>query len=130
MKKEKYSKGDLICRENTPGETMYVILSGKVRIFMTIDAEKIELNILGSGDFCGEMCLLLKGVRTASMEALEDTEVLILNKESLLKKIQKDRQFALRMITTMAKRLKDAQGVISGLEGAKRSLEIMYGYKL
>ncbi|MCK5569156.1 MAG: hypothetical protein KAJ15_05525, partial [Spirochaetes bacterium] len=68
--------------------------------------------------------------RTASMEALEDTEVQILNKESLLKKIQEDRQFALRMITTMAKRLKDAHGVISRLEGAKKSLEIMYGYKL
>lgn len=129
MEKRKFFKGELICQEGTPGLTMYIILSGKVRIYKMMNMEKIELAILGSGDFCGEMSLLLEGTRTASMEAITDTEVLILNRESLLKKIQQDPTFTLHMIRTMAARMMAADEIISQIEGEKKSLEIMYGTK-
>ena len=127
MEKKKFSKGEFICRENTPGSDMYVILKGKVGVYKTIDSEKIALGVLKPGDFCGEMCLLLNCDRTASLVVLEDTEALILHKEGLLKKIQEDPRFAFNMIYRLAKRLKDAQGVISRIEGEKKSLEIMFG---
>jgi len=129
MEKMKFKAGELICREGSPGSEMYVILSGKVRIFKIINEEKIELALMGSGDFCGEIALLLGSQRTASMEAVEDTEMLILKKEGLLKKIKSDPRFALQMIMIMAKRLGEADNVISKIEGARRSLEIMYSMK-
>ena len=127
MEKRKFSRGSLICQEGTPGSSLYIILSGRVRIFKMMNAEKIELSILGKGDFCGEMSLLLEGTRTASMEAMTDTEVLILSKESLLSKIQQDPGFALNMVRTMAGRMAAAHEVITRIEGEKKSLEIMYG---
>ncbi|MHC4103499.1 MAG: Crp/Fnr family transcriptional regulator [Planctomycetota bacterium] len=127
MEKKKFSKGDFICRENSPGADMYVIQSGKVGVYKTINGEKIALGVLNPGDFCGEMSLLLKSNRTASLVVLEDTEVLVLHKEAFLRKIQEDPRFAFYMITKMAKRLKGAQGVISKIEGEKRSVEIMFG---
>ena len=127
MEKKKFLKGDFICRENSPGAEMFVILSGKVGVYKTINCEKIALNVLKPGDFCGEMSLLLNSDRTASLVVLEDTEALILHKEGLLRKIQQDPSFAFDMISRLAKRLKDAQGVISNIEGEKKSLEIMFG---
>ncbi len=127
MEKKKFLKGDFICRENSPGTEMFVILSGKVEVYKTINSEKIALNVLKPGDFCGEMSLLLNSDRTASLVVLEDTEVQILQKENLLRKIQEDPGFAFDMISRFAKRLKDAQGVISKIQGEKRSLEIMFG---
>ena len=129
MEKKKFQNGELICREGVPGTEMYLILTGKVSIFKIMNAEKIELAVLKSGDFCGEMCLLLGGNRSASMEAIGDTEVLILSKASLLKKIQQDPHFALVMIKTMASRMKAADEIITRIEGTKKSLEIMYGIK-
>ena len=96
-------------------------------MYKTINSEKIALNVLKAGDFCGEMSLLLNSCRTASLVVLEDTEVLILHKEAFLRKIQEDPKFTFVMISKLAKRLKDAQGVISKIEGEKKSLEIMFG---
>jgi len=129
MGKKTYKGGELICREGLAGEEMYEILSGKVRVFKTINEEKVELNILGKGDFFGEMSLLLGNSRSASVEAVEDTQLLVLGKNNLLQKIQQDPQFALNMIKIMARRLGKANEIIARLEGARKSLEIMYGVK-
>ncbi|MFW6138629.1 MAG: Crp/Fnr family transcriptional regulator [Spirochaetota bacterium] len=129
MEKKTYTGGEIICREGQPGKEMYEILSGKVRVFKTINEEKIELNTLGQGDFLGEMSLLLGDSRSASAEAIDNTQLLVLGKDSLLKKIQQDPQFALNMINIMARRLARANEIIGRLEGARKSLEIMYGVK-
>ena len=129
MKKLKVEKGTVIVTENSEGEEMYVITSGKVKIYKTINQEKVSLAVLGRNAFFGEMCLLLGTPRTATVEALEETELLALTKDSLLKKIKTDSAFAERMLLTMAKRLKQADEIISKLEGEKRSLEVIYGVK-
>ena len=129
MKKLKVKKGTIIVAENSPCREMYAITAGSVTIYKTINAEKIELARLKKNDFFGEMCLLLGGARTATVEALEDTELLSLTRESLLQKIQSDSKFAERMLMVMAKRLKEADNIISNLEGEKRSLKLIYGMK-
>ena len=106
---------------------MYLILHGKVRVYKTMNSEQIELALFSSNTFFGEMSLLLESLRTATVKAVEDTTLLEISKEGLLVKIQQDPQFALRIITTMARRLKESHSIITNLEGAKRSLEIMYG---
>ena len=125
----KFKKGTTICAENSPGDEMYIILSGRVKVFKNIDDEELHLSFLGPGDFFGEMCLLLEGLRTASVTAVQETELLGLSREGLINKIREDPDFGLRMISTLAKRLANAHGVISSLEGIKRSLEILYGFK-
>jgi CRP-like cAMP-binding protein len=126
MKKVSYSKGQLICGENTPGEEMYIVLSGSVRVYKTINAERIELAVLKRNDFFGELALLLSAPRTASVEAMEDTELLALTKEALLDKVREDPRFAGGLIMTMARRIKSANDIITRLEGEKFSLELIY----
>jgi CRP/FNR family cyclic AMP-dependent transcriptional regulator len=122
-----FKKGQVIVQENTPGSEMFVIQSGKVRVFKTINEEKVELAIMGKEDFFGEMCLLLECPRSATVEALEDTRILKLTQESFRKSIKTRPEIAERIVTVMARRLLQANAIISKLEGEKRSLEIIYG---
>ena len=126
MQKRSFKKGDIICREGSAGREMYVIVKGVVKVFKTVNAEKIYLSTLKRNDFLGELCLLLNQPRTASVEAAEDTEVIVIHQKEFIGKIQKNPNFAVRMLTVMAKRLIEAHQIISKLEGTKRSLEIMY----
>jgi CRP/FNR family cyclic AMP-dependent transcriptional regulator len=122
-------KGQLIFQENTPGSDMFVIQSGKVRVFKIINAEKVELAILGKDDFFGEMCLLLGCPRSASVEALEHTELYRLTKDTFRSSIKSKPQLAEKMARTLARRLLNANSIIANLEGEKKSLEIIYGLK-
>ena len=129
MKIKKYRQGELICREDTIGGEMYVIISGKAKVYRLIDGTEIDIAYEQEGDFFGEISLLLDCPRTASVEAVEDTEILVLSKSSFIDKIVTDPRFALKMATTMARRLEEAHKVISRLEGARKSLELLYGVK-
>ena len=121
MKIKKFQKGELICQEDTFGGDMYVIISGKAQVYKMIDNHRIDLAYEEEGDFFGEISLLINCPRTAS--------VLVLSKTSFIDKIVSDPRFALKMATTMANRLEEAHKVISKLEGARRSLELLYQTK-
>ena len=129
MKIKNFKKGERICQEDSFGGEMYVILSGKAQVFKMIDGHRIDLAYEEEGDFFGEISLLINCPRTASVVAVEDTEVLVLSKTSFIDKIVSDPRFALTMATTMAKLLEEAHKVISKLEGARRSLELLYQTK-
>ncbi len=129
MEKKKFKKGKLIVRENDPGEDMYVVASGKVSVYKTINQERVILGVLEKNDFFGEMGLLLGHDRSATVEALEPTEVVLFTKEDLEKRLHENASLVDRMLKTMAQRLLECHNIISDLEGEKRSLEIIYGQK-
>ncbi len=127
MERRKVAKGTLIFGEGSAGTDMYVIVAGQIRIFRTVNAERVFLTTLSKNSFFGEMSLLLGGQRSASAEAAEDAELLVISQENLIEKIQGDPEFAIRLIRAMARRVKESDKIISKLEGIKRSYEIMYG---
>jgi CRP-like cAMP-binding protein len=129
VKVKNFKKGELICQEETIGGEMYVIISGKALVYKMIEGNRINLATEEDGDFFGEISLLINCPRTASVEAVEDTEVMVLSKTSFIDKIVSDPRFALKMATTMAKRLEEAHRTISMLEGERKSLEMLYQTK-
>ena len=126
MKIQQFKKGELICKEDSLGNEMYIIVSGKVIVFKSAEDQQIDLAQLASRNFFGEIALLTGEQRTATVQAIEDTEVMVLTKEDLLKKMQQDQPFALTFITTMARRLTGAHKLISSLVDVKRSFEQAY----
>jgi len=129
MAKKKYKKGEIILVQGDRGNEMHIILSGKAKVYKTIDRQKTKLGFLGPDDFFGEMTLFLHLPRSATVEAVEDTEILTFNKDSFLDMIRAEPEIADQIITTMAKRLHEAHNVIIELEGEKKSLKVMYGIK-
>jgi CRP-like cAMP-binding protein len=77
-----YSAGSLVFQKGTPGEALYVVLSGRVRINDVIDGEEIEIAATQPGDYFGETSLLLTSTHTKSVQAVEDSELLVLDKDS------------------------------------------------
>lgn len=83
-KLERFAAGATIFREGEPGYEMFIIFSGKVRIFRTLGGVREELALLRKGDFFGEMAVLEDyPMRSATAEAVTDVEVLRLGKADL-----------------------------------------------
>ena len=74
---------EFLFHENDPGDAFYLILSGSVEVF--VEAIDKHLNNLGTGQFLGELSLMLGIPRTASVRALEETILFAINKEGFQK---------------------------------------------
>ena len=74
---------EFLFRENDPGDAFYLILSGSVEVF--VEAIDKHLKNLGTGQFLGELSLMLGIPRTASVRALEETILFAINKEGFQK---------------------------------------------
>jgi CRP-like cAMP-binding protein len=80
---ETYEPGDLIIREGDQSDAFYAIKAGRVLVYTGPDDSAISLAELGPGDIFGEVAALEGTVRTASVRALMDCEILRLEASEL-----------------------------------------------
>ncbi len=80
-----YAEGETIIEQGTPGDAMYLIVEGQVSVTLIPSAglESVELAKLGPGAFLGEMGLVSRAPRAASVVALKRTSVLFINRDTL-----------------------------------------------
>lgn len=126
MDKQHFKKGDLVIKEGEEGREMYFIVSGKVRVYKTINQEKIELGELSENNFVGEMNLFLGSKRSATVETVEDTEMMVTDKENLIRLMEKHPDKAVKIIQVLVKRIHNAHSIIKNIQGEKESLIAMY----
>lgn len=77
-----YFKDQIIFSEGSQGQDMYVVQSGSVEIFRERGGEHQTLATLKSPEFFGEMAFFGDTTRSASAKATEESEILIIDKES------------------------------------------------
>lgn len=77
-----WAAGSTVFHAGSPTEGLYVVLSGRVRIFETVDGTQRDVVTVDAGDFFGEHSLLLDSVHSKSAEALETSELMIVPRES------------------------------------------------
>jgi hypothetical protein len=111
-----YKAGTVILEEGGRDRVMFVIESGSVEIFRTDGGAVRPVRTLGPGDFFGEMGLLDDQPRTASARAATDTTALVLDASALDALLRAHPEVAIRMLRTMAGRLREA-----GAEGKPRA---------
>jgi signal transduction histidine kinase len=76
---------EVIFREGDKADCMYVLLSGRVRIYLRDrNGHELALALLQGGDFFGEMALLDGGTRSASADSVEPCTFFILDQEGFL----------------------------------------------
>src|SRR5690606_38824062 len=76
--------GQVIIREGDVGHEAYMIISGRCRVYRSVDGGEEALLTMGPGDVFGEMALLLDEPRAASVEAVERTSVMVLDKVTMM----------------------------------------------
>ena len=86
---------------------MYVIQSGKVTVFQCMNGKEVHLAELNEGDFFGEMALFERKIRSATVRALGEVQVLTVDKKTLLLRIQEDPSMALRIMQKMSLRTRN-----------------------
>lgn len=102
-----FDKGDTVFSYGDAGDALYLVRQGRVEVFVeNTEGEKILLAENQAGDLFGEISLLDGGARTATAVCVEETDVLTLDREHLLKFITEHPHAALDLLTVMGSRLR------------------------
>jgi CRP-like cAMP-binding protein len=100
-----YEPGEVILKEGEEGGEAYIILTGSVEVFRKTDAgELMRLNKMGPWGMFGEMALFGSGLRTASVEAVEETLVSVISKEKLYEIIRAFPDVGIEMLKAITER--------------------------
>jgi len=100
---ETFMPGADICQIDAPGDSMYLVKSGKVQIYLPGDPSEIVLAELGPGKFFGEMSLLDKAPRSANVMALEQTEIYVLTRKHIAYLLDKEPKIAAKIMIALAR---------------------------
>src|SRR5690554_2641619 len=87
MSRRPLHTGETLFREHDSGRSAYLIESGKVRIIVGQDEGATALADLGPGDLVGEMAMIDHAPRTATAVALEDSVLLVNDREHLADRV-------------------------------------------
>jgi len=104
---ETVSAGQIIFNAGELGDALYIVRSGEVELFVRDTAgQKIVLTTSEPNDIFGELSMLDERPRSATAMALEDTELLLLDREDLLLLFQKQPDAALNMLAALSTMLR------------------------
>jgi hypothetical protein len=96
-----------VIKEGEQGETMYMVISGEVSVIKgQPTGHEIELDLIGGGDYFGEMALFENEVRSATIRTKEETRLLVLHKREFTEIVREYPQIALHICKELSNRLR------------------------
>ncbi|MGD9147230.1 MAG: Crp/Fnr family transcriptional regulator [Anaerolineae bacterium] len=105
--KRTFGKGTIIFHKGSPGRSLYIIESGRVRIFLlSSSGQEISVNVYGPGDVFGELALLDGLPRSAGAVVMERTVVHTLHREDFLRLLEGSPRLAESVIQDLSSRLR------------------------
>lgn len=108
-----YKDGEIIIKQGTVGDCVYVIQKGKVEVIVENGTKDKKVAELNEKEFFGEMALFEKDVRSCTVRASGDAHILTLDKKNFYKTIQKDPSIAFRLLERMSARLREMNKLTS-----------------
>lgn len=101
-------KGSTIMHQGEPGSTMYVILKGRVKVTYTNEHfEEVFIAERIPHECIGEMSLLDGSPRSADVTATTDCELIVLDREPLIRLLRDSPELALRIMSTLIRRIRE-----------------------
>ena len=110
-----YSDGEVIIRQGETGECMYVVQEGTVEVLEDAGGRPTLLGEMGPGDFFGEMALVDRDVRSATVRARGAARVLTVDKRTFLRRVHEDPSLAYRIMEKMSRRIRDLDTEVARL---------------
>ena len=105
---KRYRKGTTLIREGEQGDTLFILLAGRVRVFGSADnGREITYGTYGVGEYLGEISLD-GGPRSASVTTLEATHCALVTRHTLLQHIAEHPEFALDLLAKVIRRARAA----------------------
>lgn len=116
--------GQLLFRAGDPGESLFVILQGRVHVFRELKGGVVKtLVVLGYGSIIGEVAVIDRQERSASIAALDDSALFELSRTQLILLLRTDPSVAAKVLwaamETLSVRLRDANVTVQTLLAEK-----------
>jgi CRP-like cAMP-binding protein len=110
------SRGDVLFREGEPGDRLYVIAQGKIKLGRrSSDGRENLLSILGPGEMFGELSLFDPGPRTATASSVSDSLVYELRHQALVAWVNAHPKVATHLLGALARRLRRTNETLADL---------------
>lgn len=111
-----FRAGEVIFHRDDPGQVLYVIKEGKVKIVLNSpDGQEISLVVFGKGEYFGEFSLLDGLPRSADAVALERVECYTLQRSDFHKAIMKNPKIAIQVLEVLSQRLRKTDQMVEDL---------------
>lgn len=106
IKSAHYKKGETIYRAGDESDSLYIVSSGKIRIYRLSESGKEQLQrILLPGDFTGELALFRQSVHESYGEAMMDTDICMITRDDLRKFLLKYPSISIHIMEEFSNRL-------------------------
>lgn len=117
-----YSKGEVVFKQDSSGNEMFIVSSGKVKLLSeSKTGRRTVLATLKAGEHFGEMSLVDGSPRSATaIAAQENTKLIVLDKPKFLYLVSQQPEFAFAMMETLCQRIRDSNTQLSQARPSKR----------
>lgn len=106
-----YADGEVICRQGESADGMYIIQTGRASVVREENGTTVFVTELTAGDIFGEMALVERQPRSATVRAAGTARVLTLDRRAFMRQVHEDPSLAYRILEIMSRRIRrlDAQ---------------------
>ncbi|MDH5256892.1 MAG: Crp/Fnr family transcriptional regulator [Gammaproteobacteria bacterium] len=103
----KYARNTILIQEGDPGEALFIIRSGRVKVYLSDESGKeIILNTLGEGEHFGEMSLLDREPRSASIMTIDSSELFVVTRDNFEKALLLNPRIAINLLKDLSQTLR------------------------
>jgi len=111
-----YKKNTIVINQDDETDSLYVILSGRVKVFLSgEDGREVVLNHQGPGEYFGELALIDRQPRAASVMTLESSRFMIISRGDFMQCLSRNPGIALNLIEPMSRRIRMLAKNVSSL---------------
>jgi hypothetical protein len=105
-----FSDGDILAHQGEPGDEMYIVVSGDVSVMMTSGDQKEAREVArrSSGDYVGEMAIISREPRIATLVASDTVRTLCIEQKKFEGILRERPEISLAMMRVLCRRLKEA----------------------
>ncbi|MFT5193341.1 MAG: CRP/FNR family cyclic AMP-dependent transcriptional regulator, partial [Candidatus Promineifilaceae bacterium] len=110
MRQRLYKAGDMVFHEGDPGNALYIVHSGLVRIYTGGRENGFETSVIlfgRPGDVFGELAVIDGEPRSASAKAMEDTVVYVIERETFRNHMEMIPKLAFNFMSLMSRKMRD-----------------------
>jgi CRP-like cAMP-binding protein len=102
---EKLRARQELCHKGDPGSQVYLISKGRLKATTTsAEGGEVVFSIMAPGEVCGELALLCGGRRTATITAIDDAELIVLDRREFLPFLRAQPEAAIKLLEVLAER--------------------------
>ncbi len=106
-----FQKNTIIIHEGDESDSLYIIMDGKVKIFLSdADGKEVIVATAGPGNYFGELAHIDKAPRSASVMTLDRAKFVVISGREFVELMQENPVIALNLIRELARRLKITTG--------------------